>query len=134
MLLKGDKHIVDCIYYSVKVTYNNLRLSILSNIMDRHLEPVDSESKALTEIRRLERIENEEFGETSRRWAIEFNERYRSLEQGLYELDIEVDPSEVLTAIDEQDYDLAKDLLDEEDNYDGFYNQSPDHRTTSVLD
>lgn len=47
---------------------------------------------------------------------------------------MEVDPSEVLTAIDEQDYDLAKDLLDEEDNYDGFYNQSPDHRTTSVLD
>lgn len=84
---------------------------------------VDSIQRAKIQIDYLEKIENQHIEDgqyTSSRWAIEFNERYDALDEGLYELaeedDVEIDPSDVLSAVDEENYDRARLLLKGEDN------------------
>lgn len=77
---------------------------------------VDSPARANMRIDNLEKLDEKILEEDdTRAYAIEFNHIYESLEEGLYELDneIDADPDEVLEAVDERDYDTARELLEE---------------------
>ena len=101
------------------------------------MDSVDSVLEARLTVTRLENAEEKLQESESRRWSIEFTELYRSLNEGLYDLhedkEIETDPAEILTAVDNFDYGKARGLLSKEEDYNGFYDQPPEHRTTSIL-